>query len=287
MKIAVLLTGLDTVFPMIEDRVISNFECDGIEFDFFAHTWEEKVVTVDDIDSTDWESISKYFIRKNVIFPYSNSKIKNFKSSSYNEIYEKYISLYTSDIDVKTMLAWMSYLSQNLSTHYAFMALQEYVELNNIKYDYVIKWRYDLLIENKSKFDFFKKLEDGHKIYAPYVDSRQMSDYYYYSRYNTFKRVVENLPTLISDELARVLLRRHGDVCARNIPYDMLHERMILEAFLTSLNEDNWEKSLGQAAIGVHAIFRPECDPDADFMTILNYNKHGWCAQGWEQRIIK
>lgn len=287
MRVAILLTGLDEVFPRIKNRILSQFDCEGIEFDFFGHTWEEKITVLNSTNSS-WVDISQKFVRKNKPFPYNDYRIKNYKTSSYQEIYDKYISredIYQI-VQENKMIFFMSYMSQNLSTYYAFQALEEYKNKNNLEYDFVIKWRWDLLFDEKTKSRLVQlKNHKENEIYSPFVDDNQMSDFWYCCKYDLFKVLVSELPDEMSLFISEALTHSSTEIPKNQ--YHYYHERMILECFKKTLKRNNINAEIKTSRIFIVAIFRPELKGNEDFWEIHEYNKSKWINKGWESRNIK
>lgn len=282
MRVAVLLTGLDEQFPKIKNRVLNLFKCDGIEFNFFCHTWEEKVAPLDSFPK-EWNDISAKLVKKNVPFPYNDNRIKNYKTSSFQEIYDRYISK-DEEILRSQLILVFSYLAQDTSTVKAFEALNEYKTENDIEYDVVIKWRYDLLLEDdgKKNLNLFFNTENG-KMYSSYVDKNQMNDFYYYAKYNTFEKFITNLQDEMYDKLLRLCKKPE----LGKIPYYLYHERMLLTSAMNIFSYNRFSEDIFQIGnLGRITIFREGCDRNATFSEILKYNETEWINKGWEKRII-
>ena len=288
MRVAILLTGIDEVFPKIKNRLLDSFQCKGIEFDFFGHTWEEKVAELNPTNDK-WSDISDKFVKKNIPFPYNDDRIKNYKSSSYQEIYDKYISMDgISQIVIQNkMIFFMSYLSQSLSTYYAFKALEEYKTQNEIEYDMVFKWRWDLIFDpnEKHKLNRLKNCTNN-TIYSPLVDSNQMSDFWWGGDYDTLDVIINDLPHHMAFSISNALSVSTNSK-PKN-PYHFYHERMLLETILTIAKEKklilNFTDRQGFPGT---TVFRPELNGDEDYWQIFDYNKTKWINQGWESRNVK
>lgn len=281
MRVAILLTGLDEVFPRIKNRILSHFECEGIEFDFFGHTWEEKVSTITKSKRIpNWDDLSNSLVKKNIAFPHKDDRIKHYKTSSYLQIYNEYLCNDLNIIDTQTTLVF-SYMAQDMSTFQAFQALEEYKNENNIDYDIVIKWRYDLLTDEKGKDKLINLLNmNKSKIFCPHVTNHLMDDFYYMAGYDIFKKLI--------DSLLEKMYKKLIDVCRNpdmNNPYIMYHERMMLECVKDIFEDSIVEKSTDIFCF--HTIFRPGAKETDDFWNIHHYNKNIWCNLGWEQRVLK
>lgn len=289
MRFAILLTGLDEVFPKIKNRILSQFECEGIEFDFFGHTWEEKVSMLNANNET-WVDISEKFVNKNVPFPYKDDRIKNHKTSSYQEIYDKYISMdgISQIVRKNKMIFFMSYMSQNISTYYAFKALEEYKKENNVHYDLVIKWRWDLLFDTNEQHKLSRlKNYTQNTMYSSYVDNNQMSDFWWGCDYETFKVIINDLPHYMAFSISNTL--NVSDSEETKDPYHFFHERMLLESIKNIAKEKKLDLDFNYKTNGFPGVtvFRPELNGDEDYRDILVHNQTKWINQGWERRNVK
>ena len=286
MRIAVLLMGMDhEVFPIVKDRILSQFECEGIAFDFFAHTWDE---IIEELTSTndDWSDISSKFVKKNIPFPYNDGRIKNYKTSSYQEIYDNYISMdgISHIVTQNRMVFFINFIAQSLSTYHAFKALEEYKTQNEVEYDMVIKWRWDLVFDPNGQH-MLNKLKEYKKnnIYSTHIDTDQMSDVWWGSDYETFKVIINDLPRYMAFSISNALA----------VSANLWHEHFMLESIKKIAAERKLELVFSSEVVfPPNTIIRPRpgLNGNEDFSDIHIYNHHWKNKMNnpmWAGRIIK
>ena len=283
MRIAILLTGIDELFPKIKDKILSQFECEGIEFDFFCHTWDEIIEEINPM-SDDWSDISSKFVKKNIPFPHKDHRLKNHKTTSYQEIYDNYISMdgISHIIRQNRMVFFINYIAQSLSTYNAFNALEEYRIQNEVEYDMVFKWRWDLLFDPNGQ-DKLNELKEHEKnsIYSTHIDSNQMSDVWWGSDYEIFKTIINDLPRHMAFYISNSL----------NTSGRFGHEHALLECIKNIATERKLELVFSSGKVfPANTIVRTEPNGDEDFSDMVIYNRR-WREKtnntSWAQRMIK
>lgn len=265
-NVAVLLTGLDDNFSKIEKRLLEQFSHPDIVFDFYGHSWAERIPENNSIDSIET-------FRNQMVLKFT-PETENVIYSSYNEILDVYLNTTSDFVRLYNPITYLAYMTQTVSTNKAFYNAEK---LNGKKYDVVIKWRWDLLCDTDVlNFSNLITLEKGklHTHHLNFTDGT-MNDYYYYADLETFRKFVRLLPILMSYFVCDELSYNKG----------LIHERMLFDCAKLILGEDNIVAD-GQSVFGVDvAIYRPTADPHGTFEHILKTGQNN--RYSWISRISK
>jgi len=162
MKIALLLTGkvrtFSKTFQSISDNLIN-----GLNPDIFISTsFEEKI-----LDYLNLYKPIQYILLNDVILN--------------NDIEKKYQNrIYPSHGHIFTRIYNMWYKNK-----YAFELLNDYCNINNIKYDCVIKFRPDCNIYNNI-YSYLEKIKLN-TVYTNHVDRNWVGDVFAFGDFNSMK----------------------------------------------------------------------------------------------------
>lgn len=296
MKIAILLTGLDDEFHKIKHRIYSQFDKMDADIDFFAHTWEEIIEPFERLDYTVNPVIEILNHTKPKLLDNRNDdKIKYVATSSYQEIL-KYID--TTKCNNHDVIVF-SFIAQNLSVYHAFAGLQSYIEETNTSYDLIVKWRYDLILEDDATEtwnEYLPKIVNDSNVLHVHdifnfkkTDIPMMIDYFYMASYDVFKEVMQQIIPKIVNRLNIELKKEDRD---KINSYVLYHEAVLMLTMQEILHNRISCEHGSKIRSGV--IFRPTLDPNASANEIDEYNrngaktkgKKGWIHKGWDERII-
>jgi opacity protein-like surface antigen len=175
MRIGVLLIGQTRQFDVTAQHMINEFKMDGVEVDYFCHTWDSivnfspwnNVASIDDRFS-DVKKIDKKLItdKLNLCSPkathidsydsledlfdsdyYPEQRLPSYDPSDESDYFNKagwkeWSS--NSKIKYNDWVYYFSVFGQFYSTARAMDLLVEYEREHNIGYDVIVRWRYDL-----------------------------------------------------------------------------------------------------------------------------------------------
>lgn len=187
MRIGVLLIGQTRDFHLSVPHLRKEFEMDGVDVDYFCHTWDSTVnfSPWDNMTNTDnrFSDVKKEDCAKindqlqqiapksihidtynslepifdTIYFPEQHNLTGGFVDSAFDAPgWEKFD--HTSKIKFNDWVYYFSVFGQFFSTARAMDLLIDYEKKTGLKYDIIVRWRYDLVSNYesrtyKSKFD--------------------------------------------------------------------------------------------------------------------------------------
>lgn len=192
----------------------------GAPFDLFCHTWSDEIPTTNSrrIHPTDM---------LNSLTPYPHAPIEHMLNptaitrTSYGEVIQRLI-----DNPLKTPLQnknflFVGYLAPYTSLYHAYNLMSTHEYQNDFKYDIVIKWRYDLLVEPKSREYYYNPQNRQwlvqHKTDAEIADTHfcmtrstaTMLKTYHVQHEKVLRQTIEADNTCINEEVLHQTLQRH------------------------------------------------------------------------------
>lgn len=295
MKIAVLLCGRDDLLYKTADRLKSLFSNDEHQYDFFCHLWEDEFSNLSQCETlTDIKSniVNRDFNRNiNRLDPTVVSK------TSVNEIIDL-IKLYAEDpyysalkLTRDNLLTYINYLAPQVSTYRASKCLEKHVIETGTHYDLVIRWRYDLLSDDKIIYDF--SWDDGeilpNALYVNGVGDYTMDDTFYYAPYTFFQYLVQSSLNSYSKRIMDTFFHtsEHGDAGIR-----FKISRGGYTWFLNRILKDSYEE-LGEFIRWrirplKTGIMREKTNPALPVHKLVHYNERLYNKDvGWEKRVLK
>lgn len=285
-RIAVLLSGRTRNVEHTTQRIISNFNSSGVDVDFFAHTWDDDFsFTNEEYDNELLSSggvLSSEFLRGSLVqYSPAMSDIKYFSPkkyciTSYNEIIDEHETM-RSSISMANSMLTIGYLAQTASFDHAARCLRQYVKDTGTHYNYVLKWRYDLVtdtIHPNSFIPWLKNINDG-EMYFQSVGTSSLTDTWFASTMNTagwaFRHINPEFKRAFRDRMST----NHPDYQVFECNLRAAIDRIKVKPL--SINRPPF----------VTAIFREGCNPDDPVGVIHDFNVSDWINIGWEQLVIK
>jgi hypothetical protein len=175
MRIGVLLIGQARQFDTTARHMMNEFDIDGVEVDYFCHTWDSVV------NFSPWNDLKGIDSRYNDVKLLDRNKTidtlnlcspKEIQIDSYNSLEDLFDSdyypeqhliddVYSSEENPFNRAGWKDYASDSMikyndwvyyfsvfgqfySTARAMDLLIEYERKTNVSYDVIVRWRYDL-----------------------------------------------------------------------------------------------------------------------------------------------
>ena len=191
MRIAILHFGQPRFLNLTQDYIKEEFIIDGCEIDHFFHYWN-------DIGFNPADSVEKNYIKNpellNIIHSFNpkmymietyDGKVVHSDKTSYHKAHPRssLISLceswsliakkfvgYSRKVPISTPDRLEYFFGQHYSMQSCFNLIQLYENLNNFKYDIIVKTRSDIVYKNKNMYKTEKQYNDVKKQY--YTDLR-------------------------------------------------------------------------------------------------------------------
>jgi hypothetical protein len=198
MKTAILLIGelrtVDKTIDIIRENIVNNLDCDV--FCVFNGTGRENEI----------EQYEKLINEK------LGDKCKSVKKFlSYDEIYLNYKNLTLNNLKNKLPNNWINYIGNSgcIIQHYqiwlCYKSMVNYEMINNIKYDYVLKFRIDMIWNENFNLNWIYNIEEEIK--------------------KRIKIYIENKKEINNEELiARVMATIFSDKQIVNMLEDKVHD---------------------------------------------------------------
>lgn len=291
MRLAVLLTGRTRTIADTASRIVNDFkklEVYGVYTDFFCHQTIDDIVIESHEDyaatkhSADRENIPPEYIRARIqpveLADTSAFAPRNTHTSSYHSLVDLYETHY-SRWGISRDMMGIGYLSQAYSVSHAANAMVEYVNATGIGYDYVIKWRYDLIpcLNPSPNSTFFKYVKRRDVCFSYVHANLAVNDPWFVARYSTARWAFP----MIGDHYLDQMLKRFATPRLDSAKFEeTLHDVFVHGINVNAIHPTDKDFSLPCA------IYRDGCTPDMTVDEILHYNQHEWVNQGWERLVL-
>ena len=268
MRIGVLVIGQTRQFDVTAQHMMNEFKIDGVEVDYFCHTWDSivnfspwnNVTNIDDRFS-DVKKVDKKLIidKLNLCSPkaihidsydsledlfdsdyYPEQRLSSYDPSDQNDYFNKagwkeHSS--NSKIPYKDWVYYFSVFGQFYSTARAMDLLVEYERENNIGYDVIVRWRYDL----RSDYDEEYRTSKYHRwIETPtqpqnkdtiyfnnieiYKGGGATSDHYWFGSANAMKSYTRNFDVKYISKIREHILHNKG-VLNENVMFELIRQQ--------------------------------------------------------------
>jgi hypothetical protein len=292
MRIGVLLIGQTRQFDITAQHMMNEFEMDGVEVDYFCHTWDSVV------NFSPWNNVTgidnrfsdvKKLDKEETIATLNLCSPKAIQIDSYDSLEDLFDSDYYPEQHLKDDIYsgeenlfnkagweewssnskikyndWMYYFSvfgQFYSTARAMDLLIEYERKNNVSYDVIIRWRYDLRSDYDQSYrpsrynrwiDMPTQIYNRNTIYFNNIEIwRSMgccSDHYWFGSANAMKSYTRNFDVKYITKVREKILDNKG-ILNENIMFELIKSQKM---------------SCENAPIGI-SIARPGATSDMSF----------------------
>lgn len=303
MRIGVLLIGQTRQFDVTAQHMMNEFKMDGVEVDYFCHTWDSVV------NFSPWNDLKgidnryndvKLLDRNKTIDTLNLCSPKEIQIDSYNSLEDLFDSdyypeqhliddVYSSEENLFNRAGWKDYSSDSMvkyndwvyyfsvfgqfySTARAMDLLVEYERKNNVSYDVIVRWRYDLRTDYDEEYrteprysrwiEMPTQLHNRNTIYFNNIEIwRNMgcaSDHYWFGSANAMKSYTRNFDVKYITKVRERILNQEG----------ILNENIMFEII------KNQKMSCEDAPIGI-SIARPGATKEMSYTEMVSLeDKH-------------
>lgn len=283
-NIAVLFVGRSNLFPKVSRRIKSAFDDTNHNIFYFGHTWLDDFMPIDRNDSVD--DLRGKLFSKDVEIIKNSLNFHDLKTSSYNEMLDLIEKVDYGVPRLKTM--FLSYVSQFYSLQHAINAAIKFAEINNIQYDAVIKWRYDLVVDNV-KLDF-NDLHENMLYVDNFSSNIAINDQYFYGTYNTMKTLCNNPGVFLNiflNAVYSVYKQNHDHSTIEKLVNEdkvMFSERMFKEMCCHLINDIKFVNE--RRRLIYCCLIKDGADPTWSIPQLENFLSNNWEGFGWDNRVL-
>jgi hypothetical protein len=282
-NIAVLFAGRSHLFPQVASRIKAAF--DGINHNlyYFGHTWNDDFTELNREDSL--LDFRKKLSTVNIA-PHC-FRFDRFSTSSYSEMLDLIEKIDYKLPRLKTTL--LAFVSQFYSLRHAANLAFDFSAKHNINYDVIIRWRYDLVID---QFDTnnFNNIVDNTLHVENFNSKIAINDQNFYGSYNTMKNIVSSPDLFLEyflEAIYNVYLYQITPEERSKLIYEdkkMFCEKM-LKDMCKALNPDIQFDS-NPLYLPHCCLFREGCDPDWSIQKLHHFQNNNWEGIGWDEKIL-
>lgn len=266
MRIGVLLIGQTRQFEVTAQHMMNEFKMDGVEVDYFCHTWDSIV------NFSPWNDLKGIDSRYNDVKLLDRNKTidtlnlcspKEIQIDSYNSLEDLFDSdyypeqhliddVYSSEENPFNRAGWKDYSSDSMvkyndwvyyfsvfgqfySTARAMDLLIEYERKNNVSYDVIVRWRYDLRTDYDEEYrtesrysrwiEMPTQIHNRNTIYFNNIEIwRNMgcaSDHYWFGSANAMKSYTRNFDVKYITKVRERILSQEG-ILNENIMFEII-----------------------------------------------------------------
>lgn len=279
-----MFVGRSDKFSFICDRLRTSFESSGHKYYYFGHTWNDDFFPLNRDDDISELRKKIFNVDTRIIeecFPFDG-----FETSSYNFLLDKIEELDFKLPRLKTM--FLSYVAQFFSLYKASELTFDFANSHNIKYDAVIKWRYDLLSDNINlSFDYVT----DNVLYVDNLGSDVgINDQYFYGSSETMRQICNGCNKFIElflDSLYYVYLSGHElDTIKKLVEQDkIMYCEKIFKNMCLSLIPDITFNSEPKNLLHT-CLVKTGSDPSWSVEQLKDYVEHQWDGMGWDNNIL-